>query len=194
MPDSNNPEQCSNKERKHPLEYFIAGFLVLTFVATAIAAYYTRLQSLTADDTEKRSLRAYILANQPSVIIDDFNIVHARVQIKNSGLTPAYRVFGWGCLVVGHFQFSESAISLEMDFPSGAPSDEATFPKSIIGPGDIKEQINFSFCNVKPAIIRALTPDERTRLRDGIAAIYIWRGNLCRRLWWRPISRISVFQ
>ena len=58
----NSNEDPSKREGKHPLEYIIAVFLVLTFIATSIAACYTRKQWITADDAEKRSLRAYLIA------------------------------------------------------------------------------------------------------------------------------------
>lgn len=148
--------------------------LVGTLLASMTAAYFTGQQWRTADDAEKRSLRAYVMANQRTITVDNSNFVHARFKIKNSGLTPAYRVATWGCLIIGYFHLGENGISLEMNFPSGPPNDETTLAKSIIGPGDVKELTPFSFCDVKPAIIRALTPDERTRLREGIAAIYIY--------------------
>ena len=108
MPDSNNPDECSKKEGKHPLEYFIAVFLVLTFIATAIAAYYTCQQWLTAYDTEKRSLRAYVGVSRPRLQCPDCGnssykepgfadgmIATANLLefvIKVSGVTPAYNV------------------------------------------------------------------------------------------------------
>jgi hypothetical protein len=79
--------------------------VVLVFLATATAAYYTRQQWLTADDQEKRSLRAYMIvtgakferdqsgrfkfgltdANGASELLVDFDI-------SNEGVTPAYNV------------------------------------------------------------------------------------------------------
>jgi hypothetical protein len=50
----------SKIQTKHPLEWFIGILLLCTFIATSIAAYYTRKQWLTADDAEKRDLRAYV--------------------------------------------------------------------------------------------------------------------------------------
>jgi len=77
---------CPNAKNNW-LENMIFPFVVVTAIATACAARYTYKQWLTADDAEKRSLRAYVVANQ----------------------------------------------------------------------GDVRDQIVFPFCNVKPAIIRALT-------------------------------------
>jgi hypothetical protein len=108
MPDSNNPNECSKKEGKHPLEYFIAVFLVLTFIATAIAACYTRQQWLTADDTEKKQLRAYVGLKRSEHIImlvcPDCDIPVSAPQtgslprnsfqmfLKNFGTTPAFHI------------------------------------------------------------------------------------------------------
>ena len=108
MPDSNSPNEYSKKEGKHPLEYFIAVFLVLTFIATAIAACYTRQQWLTADDTEKRSLRAHLGVSRPRLQCPNcgnpsykepgfaegtiVTVDLLEFAIKASGVTPAYNV------------------------------------------------------------------------------------------------------
>jgi hypothetical protein len=56
---------------KHPLEWAIAVMLLFTLIATGAAAYYTRNQWLTADDQEKRSLRAYLIVTSARFAKDD---------------------------------------------------------------------------------------------------------------------------
>jgi hypothetical protein len=105
MPDSDSANRYSKKEGKHPLEYFIAVFLVLTFIATAFAAYYAREQWLTAVDNEKRQLRAYVGIESLNVecgSCNDEKYVPTlagtlskdffRISVRNSGKTPAKKL------------------------------------------------------------------------------------------------------
>lgn len=87
--------RCGHKkpEGKHWLEYAIFVFVVATALATTAAAYYTRRQWLTGQDTEQRQLRAYVdvmptdetsfLANAPASV---------GFVVKNDGQTPAFEV------------------------------------------------------------------------------------------------------
>jgi len=53
---------CPNPEKYNWLELLIFPFIVVTAIATTCAARYTYKQWFTADDLEKRSLRAYIIS------------------------------------------------------------------------------------------------------------------------------------
>src|ERR1700730_11509321 len=84
---------CPKPDKNNWLEYLIFPFVVITAVATTCAARYTYKQWLTADDTEKRSLRAYAFANQ--IGIKDFssgNHASGGVIIRTMGQTPAYKI------------------------------------------------------------------------------------------------------
>ena len=71
-PNAGTPQGSLKREGKHPLEWMIFGFVVLTFLATATAAWYTRKQWTTAEDAERRSLRPYVgLASFGSIHIND---------------------------------------------------------------------------------------------------------------------------
>jgi hypothetical protein len=100
-----NGKDPPKRDRKHPLDYFIAFFLVLTFIATAFAACYTRKQWITADDAEKRSLRAYLIAENARFSRNkDGTLEYGHTQgdgsrellvlydVINEGVTPAYDV------------------------------------------------------------------------------------------------------
>ena len=79
---------CSQK--KHPLEWAleIGVFLLLfsTLIATSFAAYFTAKQWQTADDQERRSLRAYLGVADYKVDRVAGAIVFT---VANGGQTPA---------------------------------------------------------------------------------------------------------
>lgn len=88
-------------EAKHWLEYAIFIFVIATAVATGAAAYYTRQQWLTAEDQERRSLRAYISAKiekYPDIMHDSWDMT---VVFKNHGQTPALNVSTWIQAILG---------------------------------------------------------------------------------------------
>jgi hypothetical protein len=95
-PKANGRQSRTQREGKHPLEYAIFVFLVLTAIFTGIAACYTRKQWITADDTEKRSLRAYVsVANGHVELEEKGRKITAFVEIKNFGQTPAHEFKAW---------------------------------------------------------------------------------------------------
>ena len=88
-------ENCCPEQRKiHWFEWAVFVFVIATAVATAFAACYARNQWLTAADTEKRQLRAYIgfLPGGVENFGDAKNQLFKMTR-RNYGLTPAYNVF-----------------------------------------------------------------------------------------------------
>ncbi len=160
-------------EKNTPLE--IATFVVacLGFLAAAAAAIFTGRQVSIAKDSEVRQLRAYVLVNESAIRVDDSNNVHVRIQFKNSGMTPAFNLIGWGCSIVGRFAYSASGFGVEAELPNGG-RDLKFAPASVIGPGDIKVKGSFPFCDSMPPLNRPLSGEERDRLRNGTAAIYVY--------------------
>jgi hypothetical protein len=95
-----NPDSASRTrayEQKHPLEWAIFILLIFTWIATSVAACYTRNQWITADDQERRSLRAYVGIDWAAVLINSptQEQMTAWVRLKNYGTTPAYHVKSW---------------------------------------------------------------------------------------------------
>jgi hypothetical protein len=86
---SANGHKNNPKEGKHWLEYAIFGFVVITAVATAAAACYTRNQWLTAEDTKVRQLRAYLHVLTGGFHIDNLESGELQLMIE-----PRFRVFG----------------------------------------------------------------------------------------------------
>jgi hypothetical protein len=144
-PAPNDNQRTPKREGKHPLDVAIFLFLVITAVATAAAACYTRSQWLVAADSESRQLRAYVGVVPGDV--EDFGGPNQRLTLirKNYGQTPAYDV---GASVVGVTIVKASGPAAIVIPPSGCgvPSvyglitmfPSMTLPLSI----DIKE--NFS--------------------------------------------------
>jgi hypothetical protein len=77
---------CKAKDTdKHWLDYATGIFAFIAAIGAVAAAIF-------ASDTERRSLRAYVLANKAQ--IENFGIdrlISGTVELKNSGLTPSYR-------------------------------------------------------------------------------------------------------
>jgi hypothetical protein len=107
-PNSNNPNCRAKREKVTPLKMAEFSLLVLVFAATATAACYTRKQWITADDQERRALRAYLGVTSTPFILkcgscDDPTVpifVDASfrdtnsitMEIQNFGNTPAFDV------------------------------------------------------------------------------------------------------
>jgi hypothetical protein len=73
------------RKESNPLDWAIFIFLVITALATAAAACYTRKQWLTASDTERRQLRAYVVTDAAAVFLDEGKVLKSVVDLKNSG-------------------------------------------------------------------------------------------------------------
>jgi len=99
--EAHQPRTSAKAEPKHWLEYAIFLFVIATAIATGFAAYYTRQQWLTAEDTEKRSLRAYIaISTTIPIKMDSEKIV---ITMDNFGQTPAKDVVSFSKLDFGDF-------------------------------------------------------------------------------------------
>jgi hypothetical protein len=79
-------------EKKHWLDYAIFIFVILTTIATGFAACYTRQQWKTAEDSEKRQLRAYVDIAPGDYTGLGSDTVEFHMVRKNYGQTPAYDV------------------------------------------------------------------------------------------------------
>lgn len=81
------------REQRHWLEYGVFAFVVVTAMATATAAWYTRKQWETSVDNGRRQLRAYVFPDQANLVWEGTaKPTIVEITIKNSGQTPAYRV------------------------------------------------------------------------------------------------------
>lgn len=80
-------------EPRHWIEYGVFAFVILTAIATATAAWYTRREWESSVDNGHRQLRAYVFPDQAKILWQGTSKpMAAEIVIKNSGQTPAYRL------------------------------------------------------------------------------------------------------
>jgi hypothetical protein len=89
-PDANKTDRSGDDKKRSTLEWANFVLLFLAFIATAAAAYFTGQQWITADDTEKRQLRAYVGITPGA--IENYGAEGQQFSFtrKNYGITPAY--------------------------------------------------------------------------------------------------------
>ncbi len=108
------PKEESIVSDSQPLSEKSPEFWLLlgTLIAAGIAAYYTRQQWITADDYERRALRAYVgILDHTNVAQNNGlppNIPHFIFKLKNSGQTPAFKVIRNGGIAVDKYPLPES--------------------------------------------------------------------------------------
>jgi hypothetical protein len=91
--DEVKPTSRVTDEPRHWIEYGVFAFVIITAIATATAAWYTRKEWETAVDNGRRQLRAYVFPEQARLIWQGTaKPTVAEIVIKNNGQTPAYRL------------------------------------------------------------------------------------------------------
>src|ERR1700733_8676921 len=91
-------------EPRHWIEYGVFTFVLITAVATATAAWYTRKEWESSVDNGRRQLRAYVFPDQANLIWQGTaKPTVAEIIIKNSGQTPAYRLATSSVFIVGDY-------------------------------------------------------------------------------------------
>jgi hypothetical protein len=111
-----NTDASSRRDKKPPFEQGIFVLLIFAFLATAIAAYYTRKQWSAAQDqlavmrnTEIRQLRAYLTVNHGPLMMTD-TTAGAVIRIQHAGLTPAYKIRLDAAVEVGPYLLSATKL------------------------------------------------------------------------------------
>lgn len=142
------------REPRHWLEYGVFAFVVVTAMATATAAWYTRRQWETSTDNARRQLRAYVFPDQANLIWQGTaKPTTAEITIKNSGQTPAYRV-------------STATMTGVREYPlRGALSvPSVTSKPTVIPPG--------SSATLSDTMVQPLTADQLKAIQNGTQAVY----------------------
>jgi hypothetical protein len=152
--DGDTPISRITGEPKHWIEYGVFAFVVITAIATAIAAWYTRKESETAAENGRRQLRAYVFPDQANLVWQGTaKLISAEIGIKNSGQTPAYRLSTATAVIVG-------------DFPLQADLHVPTMPDNhtVVPP-------NGSYA-LSVSMAQPLTGDQLKAIQKGTQAIY----------------------
>ena len=91
--DDDKPGPSVTGEPRHWIEYGVFAFVLITAVATATAAWYTRREWESSVDNGHRQLRAYVFPDQANLVWGGTaKPTVAEIVIKNSGQTPAYKL------------------------------------------------------------------------------------------------------
>ena len=108
IPDETRPNRKITAEARHWIEYGIFAFVVITAVATAVAAWYTRREWENSVDNGHRQLRAYVFPDQANLVWQTGSRpTAAEITIKNSGQTPAYRLSTAIAMSIGDYPLKQ---------------------------------------------------------------------------------------
>jgi hypothetical protein len=141
-------------EPRHWIEYGVLVFVIITAVATAMAAWYTRKEWQSSVDNGHRQLRAYVFPDQAKLVWGGAGKpTVAEIVIKNSGQTPAYKL----------------STSMATGIASYPPQNDLAVPglptnHTVVPPGGI---YSISVATDKP-----LTDGQLKAIQKGTQAIY----------------------
>jgi hypothetical protein len=159
MPREDNERNRTSRvtgEPRHWLEYGVFAFVLITAIATATAAWYTRKEWQTSLDNGRRQLRAYVFPDQASLLWQGAaKPTVAEIVLKNSGQTPAYRL-------------STVAMIAVSDYP---PRDNLTVHP--IPPNHTVIPPAGSYA-LSVAMEKPLTADQLKAIQKGTQAIYTY--------------------
>jgi hypothetical protein len=145
-------------EARHWLEYGIFAFVVVTAVATAMAAWYTRREWESSVDNGHRQLRAYVFPDQASFVWQgNAKPIAAEISIKNSGQTPAYKLSTAIAVSVNEFPLQH-----ELAMPS-MPTN-----RTVVAPTG-----GFTVAVAMPQLLAA---DQLKAIQNGSRAVYVLGG------------------
>jgi hypothetical protein len=146
-------------EPRHWLEYGVFVFVIITAMATATAAWYTRREAMSSVDNGRRQLRAYVFPDEANLIWQGSSKpTTAEIDIKNSGQTPAYRVSAVEVIVVADYP-------LKSEIPIPAMSGNHTVLPPTGG------------YTLSVAMDKPLTGEQLSAIQKGKQAIYVF-GNI----------------
>ncbi len=162
-PQSDKQNAKPSREKKHPLEWAIFVFVVLTALCTIAAACYSRKQWITAEDTEKRQLRAYVIIKTNE--LEKFGEGNfAQSIVENVGQTPVYNGSWLSGINVSGYPMAGIGENADCKVIMSQPDAGRWFFGKFIYPDKDRKT--------------AFTVDEIKSIKDGIAAVY-FHGRIC---------------
>jgi hypothetical protein len=152
--DKDLPAARITAEARHWLEYGVFAFVVVTAMATATAAWYTRKEWQSSVDNGHRQLRAYVFPEQANLVWQGTGKpTVAEIVIKNSGQTPAYRLSTATTVLV-----SDRPLQTDLRVPA-MPSNRTVVPPA----GSYALSV---------AMDQPLTGDQLKAIQKGSQAVY----------------------
>jgi hypothetical protein len=159
MPHEGNEHRRFSRvtgEPRHWIEYGVFAFVIITAIATATAAWYTRKEWQTSLDNGRRQLRAYVFPEQANLLWQGTTKpTVADIVIKNSGQTPAYRLSAVSVIVVSDYPLRES-----LTVPPIPPNHTVIPPTGRYG--------------LTVAMEKPLTTDQLKAIQKSTQAIYVY--------------------
>jgi hypothetical protein len=153
-----------NGNDRHWLDYATGLFAFIAAVGGIAAAIAGGYQGWVSRDSEQRSLRAYVFAENTNIGITDDRNPNITVTIKNVGSTPAYEFRHWACAFVR--PTPNPVISWNV-FPNISKGIEA--PATIVAPQGVKLKIIDGWCESPFQISDA----QRSQIKRGIESVYV---------------------
>jgi hypothetical protein len=147
------------REPRHWIEYGVFVFVIITAIATATAAWYTRKEWQSSTDNGRRQLRAYVFPDQANLVWEGTaKPTVAEIVIKNSGQTPAYRLSTVAVTGVRAYPLRD-----DMSVPA-LPANHTVVPPS-------------SSYRLSVAMEKPLTNEQLKAIQKGDQALYVF-GNI----------------
>jgi len=165
-PTANKPEPLAPPEKRdnHPgNEYWWSkwtndpAMVLVTFAAfLVLCVYASDTHQLVVDgrNTAERQLRAYVFVNTVTLSYQPNQAPRAKITIKNSGQTPAYKVTHWSAMNVAEFPLKK---------PPPPPSTKATIDN--LPPGGGSDNVI--------VMMRPINIDDVTAFGLHTAALYV---------------------
>ncbi len=143
-------------EARHWIEYGVFAFVIVTAMATATAAWYTRKEWQSSVDNGHRQLRAYVFPDQANLVWQGIKEpTVAEIVIKNSGQTPAYKLSAATVISV-----NEYPLRTDLSVPSVSDNHTVVPPSGSY--------------SLSVPLAQPLTSDQLKAIQKGTQAIYAY--------------------
>ncbi len=143
-------------EPRHWIEYGVFAFVLVSAIATATAAWYTRKEWQASMDNGRRQLRAYVFPDQANLVWQGIaKPTGAEIVLKNSGQTPAYRLSTVAMIAVSDYPLRDNLTVLTI------PSNHTVIPPAG----------NYA---ISVAMEKPLTSEQLKAIQKGTQAVYAY--------------------
>jgi hypothetical protein len=147
-----------NEKWKSAREWATVVLVAFTVIFTGLSYCVFNSQLVVSRDTEERQLRAYVLPSESEIVkLSEGEPVSATVVIHNFGLTPGYRMRGWGGIEI---------VDLRFPYSLKPPPTQQWQSLGYLAPGAISK--------LHTQTPEKLTDGQVRGLKGGYVAVFIW--------------------